>query len=653
MDKPIIFSQKLVFFLNHNNHRTSAYTEIHLITPTPTITFNINHLEITNLIITEDNQKYSLQDNKKGRNRYNKDCNKDNKDTYNSNKDTSKDSNNTMLNNSSGNNTMLNNSSGNNTLLNDSSGNNTLLNNSSGNNTLLNNSSGNNTPLTNPHINNTLYTLINNKSLTLPINTPLKITIEYEIPINNPAILTHQIDNHIEILGTNTHTSLFPYINTPTSYIITYVIPITPDLTLVSPGVLQGTTVHTTNKASDKTKDENRDKRVLDTSSSNKGVLDTSSSNKGVLDTCGSNKGVLDNSSSNKGVLDNTANNTTPIHTNTTDNTSFNIYTYKIPFTHPTHISFILGTFEIHDISTNIYLYIPLCLINKIKDSLTEITGDILNIHKITETFTQTTIINNNTPLFNSTNNSINNTPLFNNTNNPTNNTPLFNNTNNTINNTPLFNNPTNPTNNTTFSYIPFKKPSLIFPMSFITPFVSHESIYINTSYLPISTSSYNTSNDINNKHIPNTLTLPPIEHLYSLKYKLSKMYSILILQHPYNIQDSFIYKGLQGYIKDNILRIILGNTSYIYNIYKYKEYVISKDIKEYPLYSVKRNNYSSSFFLTKSTLFFHVLENNLSRAFMQRIVNRIIMFNNTWVISGVMVGGVSNRDNVLEGVSN
>ncbi|TBU10605.1 hypothetical protein CWI38_1653p0020, partial [Hamiltosporidium tvaerminnensis] len=638
MDKPIIFSQKLVFFLNHNNHRTSAYTEIHLITPTPTITFNINHLEITNLIITEDNQKYSLQDNKKGSNRYNKDnkyCNKDNKDTYNSNKDTSKDSNNTLLNDSISNNT----------LLNTSSGNNTMLNNSSGNNTLLNDSSGNNTPLTNPHINNTLYTLINNKSLTLPINTPLKITIEYEIPINNPAILTHQIDNHIEILGTNTHTSLFPYINTPTSYIITYVIPITPDLTLVSPGVLQGTTVHTTNKASDKTKDENRDKRVLDTSSSNKGVLDTSSSNKGVLDTCGSNKGVLDNSSSNKGVLDNTANNTTPIHTNTTDNTSFNIYTYKIPFTNPTHISFILGTFEIHDISTNIYLYIPLCLINKIKDSLTEITGDILNIHKITETFTQTTIINNNTPLFNSTNNSINNTPLFNNTNNPTNNTPLFNNTNNTINNTPLFNNPTNPTNNTTFSYIPFKKLSLIFPMSFITPFVSHESIYINTSYLPISTSSYNTSKDINNKHIPNTLTLPPIEHLYSLKYKLSKMYSILILQHPYNIQDSFIYKGLQGYIKDNILRIILGNTSYIYNIYKYKEYVISKDIKEYPLYSVKRNNYSSFFFLTKSTLFFHVLENNLSRAFMQRIVNRIIMFNNTWVISGVMVGGVSNRD--------
>ncbi|KAI5172407.1 transcription initiation factor TFIID subunit 2 [Nematocida sp. LUAm3] len=99
------------------------------------------------------------------------------------------------------------------------------------------------------------------------------------------------------------------------------------------------------------------------------------------------------------------------------------------------------------------------------------------------------------------------------------------------------------------------------------------------------------------------------------------------ILSYPVQEADQWVYTGLQNYLADLICELFLGMNEVRYMLNRDMEYVQREDIEEPPLSSSfrERSSFSSDFFIKKSRLFIHTLENNLTRAFMQKIMKEVL----------------------------
>jgi transcription initiation factor TFIID subunit 2 len=93
------------------------------------------------------------------------------------------------------------------------------------------------------------------------------------------------------------------------------------------------------------------------------------------------------------------------------------------------------------------------------------------------------------------------------------------------------------------------------------------------------------------------------------------------------------------------------------FNLKKDVDYVVSNDLNEMSLDDSQRTDYLSQFFMKKSKLIFHFLEAQLSRAFMQKILNSICNFggDDSYKISnkvGFNNPNTSNNNNPINFIS-
>ncbi|EPR79058.1 Transcription initiation factor TFIID 150 kDa subunit [Spraguea lophii 42_110] len=120
------------------------------------------------------------------------------------------------------------------------------------------------------------------------------------------------------------------------------------------------------------------------------------------------------------------------------------------------------------------------------------------------------------------------------------------------------------------------------------------------------------------------------IENDFNLKEIAAEIISSRItplIVTPESDLDWWISMGLSEYLTNHILRYIFGNNEYLYNIKKDLKFVCNNDRYEYPLYDHRRSRAScfTNFFKKKSGMFFYILENNSSKAFMKKIVKLLI----------------------------
>lgn len=99
------------------------------------------------------------------------------------------------------------------------------------------------------------------------------------------------------------------------------------------------------------------------------------------------------------------------------------------------------------------------------------------------------------------------------------------------------------------------------------------------------------------------------------------------ILSYSLSEQDYWIYTGLSEYLSMYLIEMFLGVNEVKYELNRNIDYIHKNDIEEPPLSSVHRhrNTFKSPFFIKKSSAFIKVLENNLTRAFMQKIMKEIL----------------------------
>ncbi|RVD92197.1 Transcription initiation factor TFIID subunit [Tubulinosema ratisbonensis] len=122
---------------------------------------------------------------------------------------------------------------------------------------------------------------------------------------------------------------------------------------------------------------------------------------------------------------------------------------------------------------------------------------------------------------------------------------------------------------------------------------------------------------------LPNLLS--SIEQNFTFKEKISYALSYQIFTSF--IGSEYIKQGMIGYLSDNCLKYFLGNNEVLFRLKKEKDFIISKDVNELALNDPKRSKFSklSHFFKIKSKLFIFILENNLSKAFLQKIIFSVL----------------------------
>lgn len=151
-----------------------------------------------------------------------------------------------------------------------------------------------------------------------------------------------------------------------------------------------------------------------------------------------------------------------------------------------------------------------------------------------------------------------------------------------------------------TFLDIEYPPISIIFTLSPSRYLVGHNTFITNASLLP-----FNNSVDQN----------------FIFREAVSK---ILVSQLFLNLKDpGYIKSGITGYMEDTCIRHFFGNNEVLLRLKKEKDFVVKNDVRELSLDDTRRCEFSmdQSFFKLKSKLFIHLLENNLSEAFMQRIL--------------------------------
>lgn len=130
--------------------------------------------------------------------------------------------------------------------------------------------------------------------------------------------------------------------------------------------------------------------------------------------------------------------------------------------------------------------------------------------------------------------------------------------------------------------------------------------------------------------NISHISTFNDIEPKFLIKRLISNIISSQIFDyHVYSRDntDYWIFCGLKGYLEDYCVRILLGNNEFLFQYKIDKDFVLKNDIYELPLCDEKRDqiSYKTDFFIKKSKLVFHTLENNLSKAFLEKIIRFLI----------------------------
>lgn len=98
----------------------------------------------------------------------------------------------------------------------------------------------------------------------------------------------------------------------------------------------------------------------------------------------------------------------------------------------------------------------------------------------------------------------------------------------------------------------------------------------------------------------------------------------VLVAQLFLNLKDpGYIKVGISGYLEDHCIKYFFGANELLFRLKKEKDFVVKSDVKELALDSPKRTELSmtQNFFRLKAKLFVHLLESNLSEAFMQKIL--------------------------------
>ncbi|CAD26980.1 TRANSCRIPTION INITIATION FACTOR TFIID 150kDa SUBUNIT [Encephalitozoon cuniculi GB-M1] len=126
---------------------------------------------------------------------------------------------------------------------------------------------------------------------------------------------------------------------------------------------------------------------------------------------------------------------------------------------------------------------------------------------------------------------------------------------------------------------------------------------------------------------VSNLTSSNDIEPMFLLKRIVCDILSSQMFYFYFSVVDRadfWISEGMKGYFQDYCVRHFLGNNEFLYGLKKDRDYVLDRDVMEYALYDTRRTFLSmrGKFFKTKSKVFFHLLEGNLSRAFMEKILN-------------------------------
>ncbi|KAI5160066.1 transcription initiation factor TFIID subunit 2 [Nematocida ausubeli] len=99
------------------------------------------------------------------------------------------------------------------------------------------------------------------------------------------------------------------------------------------------------------------------------------------------------------------------------------------------------------------------------------------------------------------------------------------------------------------------------------------------------------------------------------------------ILAHPTSDLDTWMYTGLSEYVSMYLAELFLGVNEAKYELNRNIDYIHKHDIEEPPLSSPSRHRstFHSPFFVKKAGAFVKILENNLTRAFMQKIMKEVL----------------------------
>lgn len=126
------------------------------------------------------------------------------------------------------------------------------------------------------------------------------------------------------------------------------------------------------------------------------------------------------------------------------------------------------------------------------------------------------------------------------------------------------------------------------------------------------------------NTAITNAAHLPcgkSIDQHFAFREVAARM---LASQFFMNLRDpGYIRTGATGYLEDQCIRHFFGNNEMLFRLKKERDFVVKSDVRELCLDDPRRTEFSMSqnFFKLKAKLFVHLLESNLSEAFMQKIL--------------------------------
>ncbi|WUR02860.1 transcription initiation factor TFIID subunit 2 (TAF2) [Vairimorpha necatrix] len=125
--------------------------------------------------------------------------------------------------------------------------------------------------------------------------------------------------------------------------------------------------------------------------------------------------------------------------------------------------------------------------------------------------------------------------------------------------------------------------------------------------------------------NIAHISTFNDIEPKFLIKRTIAEILCTQIFSYyvyPKDPTDFWIFCGFKGYLEDYCVRLLLGNNEFLFQYKKDKDFVVQNDVYELPLCHEKRDisSMASDFFIKKSKLIFHTLENNLSKAFLEKI---------------------------------
>jgi len=127
--------------------------------------------------------------------------------------------------------------------------------------------------------------------------------------------------------------------------------------------------------------------------------------------------------------------------------------------------------------------------------------------------------------------------------------------------------------------------------------------------------------------NVSNLISSNDIEPAFLLKRIVGDIISSQVFYFYFSVVDKadfWISEGMKGYFCDYCARHFLGNSEFVYELKKDRDYVFENDVSEYALFDKRRMlaSMTERFFKAKSKIFFHLLEGNLSKAFMEKILN-------------------------------